>query len=594
MPFHAIRSNMAAQKRGTRKVRKDHQNDECEVPAWFLSFTTIGGLTQFHASDISISKAAWLLLFLVGVGLTTWNVQQVVSDYLENKVVTTVKLATVDSMPFPAVTICNYNQVHCSNLMNHIRDCTLRRLNCSKETVVNLCHINDLTNCSLVKAYADNALLLSPLQEDRSDCAHVTPFDDEALVQEFGEDVDPRDVLLVLLTSLPTSNRIAIAHDASSMIGKCAFDSEDEDPECLHLRSGGTPFISNSNGVCYSYNFYPPERPRNGTVIPEKNVSMAGSGLDLTIYIDNTYFAMNAITETEGVLFIVHDQDKVPIGTSGEAYSLAPNSFTLLKVEMGRIVRETWPFESNCSSAWPPHLREVMKGYAYQSNLCQNFCLDDFFIDRCNCSMETIVEYPRNIARACQINRPDDLMCLGVITRQYSFEEMLQNCSCPPECDEKLRRITQSASTWPASNFWPYLAEDHNLKYQNQSISVEMFTSGLFPQDNGSTISTEELQKINSVFQQIQAMVRANFLRVKLFFSSNTIQTVFESPKYNAQSLLSSLGGAFSLYLGISAIAMFEVLELIIRLFSRKSSRKPQTRRKMLEDRRLSIFQSQQ
>ena len=59
---------------------------KCHVTTWFLNFTTIGGLTQFNASEIKLSKASWLVLFVVGTCLTVWNVQRVVSDYLENRV----------------------------------------------------------------------------------------------------------------------------------------------------------------------------------------------------------------------------------------------------------------------------------------------------------------------------------------------------------------------------------------------------------------------------------------------------------------------------------------------------------------------------
>ena len=36
-----------------------------------------------------------------------------------------------------------------------------------------------------------------------------------------------------------------------------------------------------------------------------------------------------------------------------------------------------------------------------------------------------------------------------------------------------------------------------------------------------------------------------------------------EEPKYDADSLMSSLGGAFSLYLGITLVSLFEVFELL-------------------------------
>ena len=39
------------------------------------------------------------------------------------QIITTVTVQTEDSMAFPAVTLCNYNQVHCGNLHDYIEDC---------------------------------------------------------------------------------------------------------------------------------------------------------------------------------------------------------------------------------------------------------------------------------------------------------------------------------------------------------------------------------------------------------------------------------------------------------------------------------------
>ena len=70
----------------TLHVPSCEAKEECKVTSWFLSFTTIGGLTQINASNLNLSKFVWLLLFLTGVGLTVWNVTQVVRDYLDKKV----------------------------------------------------------------------------------------------------------------------------------------------------------------------------------------------------------------------------------------------------------------------------------------------------------------------------------------------------------------------------------------------------------------------------------------------------------------------------------------------------------------------------
>ena len=64
-------------------------------------------------------------------------------------------------------------------------------------------------------------------------------------------------------------------------------------------------------------------------------------------------------------------------------------------------------------------------------------------------------------------------------------------------------------------------------------------------------------------------VVEANFLSLAVFFESTTVTVIKEVPKYTPDSLLSSLGGALSLYLGISIISMFELLQLAVMIMKK-------------------------
>ena len=68
-------------------------------------------------------------------------------------------------------------------------------------------------------------------------------------------------------------------------------------------------------------------------------------------------------------------------------------------------------------------------------------------------------------------------------------------------------------------------------------------------------------------YEQIQQMVQNNLMQVSIYYGSLDVDNVAENPEYTFLSFLSSLGGAVSLYLGISFIQVFEVVELVIKLF---------------------------
>ena len=54
--------------------------------------------------------------------------------------------------------------------------------------------------------------------------------------------------------------------------------------------------------------------------------------------------------------------------------------------------------------------------------------------------------------------------------------------------------------------------------------------------------------------------------QINIYFGSLDVTSIVESPKYDNAGLLNSLGGALSLFLGVSIIMLFEWLELIFRL----------------------------
>ena len=58
--------------------------------------------------------------------------------------------------------------------------------------------------------------------------------------------------------------------------------------------------------------------------------------------------------------------------------------------------------------------------------------------------------------------------------------------------------------------------------------------------------------------------LRENLLSVKVFFQSLNIRNIKESIKYDLITSIYAVGGAISLYLGMSISMLFEVFELIV------------------------------
>ena len=137
----SLKMSASAKKKGlgTSSTLKD-------VHSWYMGFTSIGGLSQYASNDLTVSKVFWLILFLVGMALTLMNFIQVLIDIALNKVTTTTTLEQQASLPFPGVTICNQNRVHCGNLYDMISACEAE-LTCTRKDV--FCEIYKIGGCEV-------------------------------------------------------------------------------------------------------------------------------------------------------------------------------------------------------------------------------------------------------------------------------------------------------------------------------------------------------------------------------------------------------------------------------------------------------------
>ena len=68
--------------------------------------------------------------------------------------------------------------------------------------------------------------------------------------------------------------------------------------------------------------------------------------------------------------------------------------------------------------------------------------------------------------------------------------------------------------------------------------------------------------------QLLQENAKANLLKFNVYFKTMDSRLVEESVMYDTLALLYALGGALSLFLGISLAMVFEIVELIIDIVS--------------------------
>ena len=102
----------------------DLQTRVTDALKWGYKFTSIAGVTQVRDTNCLKSRFAWLLLTILGGGLTYWIVVKSVKTYFNFESVTTIDVQNQQAIDFPSVTVCSQNRVHCRHLYELIKKCT--------------------------------------------------------------------------------------------------------------------------------------------------------------------------------------------------------------------------------------------------------------------------------------------------------------------------------------------------------------------------------------------------------------------------------------------------------------------------------------
>lgn len=78
--------------------------------------------------------------------------------------------------------------------------------------------------------------------------------------------------------------------------------------------------------------------------------------------------------------------------------------------------------------------------------------------------------------------------------------------------------------------------------------------------------SVEAIRQYNDVTNMTDAGIKARLLNLYVFIDDLSHQEIYQIEKVTQSDLLSNIGGTLGLFMGISLISLFEVLELIWRL----------------------------
>ncbi|XP_043221876.1 degenerin unc-8-like isoform X1 [Amphibalanus amphitrite] len=340
--------------------------------------------------------------------------------------------------------------------------------------------------------------------------------------------------------ALPESVRGEIGLSFEDFIIECSYMGSDCGDQRL-FRTVTSPQYGN----CYTFNSNVTES--EDLYAGMRETSLTGDMFSFSLILNmKEYVYPPSRTASLGARIVVHNPDQVP-AVEQSGLNLYPQTTTSVAIDQWSVQRLPLPFEAGCAFGWKevdyePYSRinDSSVHEMYSVTRCKSMCLQDALIKTCGC-FHPLQAAPEGFRRrgdaAPPVSPPcllttesDDLLCVREL-----FERQNTTCHCPSPCYETGYNAQQSMTMWPRQSYLSTLIGRLKLNF--------------------SSLLMEDAERLPQ-----------NILELKVFYKTLDVQRILQTPKYSYISLVSSVGGAMSLYLGISLVMVAELFEYLILL----------------------------
>ena len=518
---------------------------EKPAPKSYVKVTSIPGLSHVnHRNEASkLRRTIWWILFVLGLGLTYSQIQIVLHDYFNYPITTTTSLTAskAEDQMFPAVTVCSTTRIACESLFDIMLGCAQGQRQgeaiCDDMSV--FCQLTWSSGCFGMLAYDNRTDLVDTLHDVacNGEFRGYPGLENPEKVFESAKKFSTDD----LLKELNAESRKAIGIQLKDFLLQCKVDLQ----QCKTIRHYRCEDVFKvgvvntfANGNCYTLNGHG-EMSEHGFHF-----------LQVDMFMNRLYTPFVPDNEYEGVKVVIHDPKSSPL-IEEDALSLTPSTATTMALSVTKVKRLQEPFPSKCNKGWD----EVDLGVAnlvanntiYSEKHCDRLCLRNGIYNECGCVVcwldDLNLKEKLNNSRYCI--QDEDPICVRYVREHF---DRVANCSCGPACKQVKYDWEKSSLKWPSKLGWVFTAKKHNLTYNGQLIDVN------------TIMSPENFTKVGDE-------IKSNLLRLVVKFSGEPTTTITETPVYpNPLTLLSTLGGALSIWMGMSFMMIIEGLELIMDL----------------------------
>ncbi|KAK3790659.1 hypothetical protein RRG08_048784 [Elysia crispata] len=519
---------------------------------------SMSGVSYIKSTKNPVVKFVWSILLIAALGAMGYHLYRLVSTFLEYKKQTSIELS-FDTLLFPAVTICNVNPMRMSQI--DLASDELRDLIDSVDPSNLTARLNDWTPefDDLDDYFGDEDIDFSDDTEDDEDMrrrrrkrqanqktvkVRNSNFLDDVNVgytderqwneainsfyaQEDGDSWEAEGKTSAFyeveqnfrenFAWETAETRAEMGHQISDMLLQCSFAGR----QCVARNF--TRLLTTDYGNCYTIQYNKFVSRKSGPKY----------GLELKLYLQTDEY-VPGITTSKGIHVVIHDQDTYPF-PEDEGIAVKAGTETRIGLKLIEVSRLGGQ-HGDCTSP-----EEFKKDYRikYTRTACQNIRLFEKTVSTCGC-YDVLAEETRKLLRRTVKNTTwcesaEQIKCVQRVANSFDNSEDSKSCHSP--CSEKTFAKTVSAREWP------------NTDFANLLVETVCKNSG----EDCNVLRSLDVEK-----------TRSEFVKLVIFYEDLNYEKIEESPAYEIDQFLSDIGGTIGLYIGLSVLAIFEVINLIV------------------------------
>ncbi|XP_046838980.1 degenerin unc-8-like [Xenia sp. Carnegie-2017] len=575
------RSPFQPSKKCVQSSAKKEGNTFRKLVLSFTRDTSAHGIGQLANSKTLLSRVFWSLVCMGALGMFVYQAKGLLQQYLSKPIATTVSVSFEKRLAFPAVTVCNLNMIRKDAVPQKV----LKFLEKNYESwaynngLKNTRRRRDATQTTDSPSNKISSHGKSEYDSSEYDMYRVSNEDyesnsyDEDDKEEFpdGDVVDAEMKLFSeveqMIGEMDETDLYEHGHQFNTMILNCSWKGMD--CKSGNLSKFWTRRWNNKYGNCYTFNngF---DKDSNRVRVLKATKPGPSQGLVLIMNVEQEQY-IGPFSVEAGVRVSLHGQGLMNF-PHAEGFSASPGMSTSVGIKKTKITRlDRFNNKSCLAHDQLPKIniyRRFRNITIYSQQACLQSCLALSQRIRCKCSeasypstdpcdlFNTATRENLQTASATTLSKFKNLanepihgsnanvffcadLCLRKVKNLFNKDKLpcIQSCRQPLTiCTsgvclfflrEEVIQKTISSSTWPSKAYKKYLKEQ-----------------GLEDGDS------------------------ENLLRLNVFYSELNHEKIEESFSYGTVNLLADIGGQLGLWIGISAITVCELLQLIVMLFA--------------------------